>query len=60
MTNQADRFGSMLAAGYDPRKTYGSMPLCYCGKKPEYIVRANGSQVEHVCVEHFAAWKRAR
>lgn len=54
------RFNDMLARGYEPGKMYGASPLCWCARKPEHLVRSGGSQLVHLCEEHYAEWVQAR
>ncbi len=56
-----NRYQAMLDAGYEPGVRYGaSVNLCSCGKRAEYVVRTYGSQVDHVCAEHYQRWKEWR
>lgn len=55
-----NRFDNMLARGVEPGKTYGAMPLCYCGRRAVYLMGTFGSQLAHLCEEHGQLAKKAR
>lgn len=57
-----NRYQNMLDRGYVPGQTYGSSPLCACGKKPEYLVRSfnDPSMLNHLCTEHYHLYRLTR